>query len=41
MEDKDLIDSDKAIIEYEKNIKILSLSEIVSNILCSKNKMFR
>ena len=39
--EEDLIDSDKKIIEYERNIKILSLSEIVFNILCSKNKMFR
>ena len=38
--DEDLIDSDKKIIEYERNIKVFSLSKIV-NILCNKNKMFR
>ena len=41
MEEEDLIDSDKKIIEYERNIKLLSFSEIVLNILCNKNKMFR
>ena len=40
MEEEDLIDSDKKIIEYERNIKVFSLSKIV-NILCNKNKMFR